>query len=219
MKPDYLVLDIETVSNERAEEYIEKHSSYSAPSNWKDMEKIERYILNAKAKDLDKTALHWTTGKIICICAIDPILQKGFTFSGDDERKILTQFFSLLETGYGSLVGKNSDTFDIPYIVGRAMALDLGLPRTLQHAVTDVDKIFGWSAATTQRANLNRYAFGLGIDTKTSHGSKVQSVYRNIVQGRESWKVLEEYCMQDVKITAEILTRYYKPFTKEENDE
>lgn len=175
---------------------------------------------NAKEKDFDKAGLHWTTGKIVCLCAklldqIDGSIRGCLTLSGEDERKILEGFFNFLIINKVSKIGgKGNVDFDIPFIIGRALVHDIGLPLMLQsNTVDDVDKIFGWGKQASQRATLDRYAFALGIEGKTMHGSEVQGLVNNIRLGIEKWSTLELYCNRDVEIPLDILRRYSKIFT------
>jgi DNA polymerase elongation subunit (family B) len=216
----YLVLDIETVKNNKAEEYIEKFNTYSAPSNYKDVEKIEQYILNAKAKDLESAGLKWWTGKIICIGCYDMLGKKEYVFYGDDEKKIIVDLFTLIERdSYTGIIGKSSSDFDIPFIIGRALRHNTGLPKILQHEkLDDVNKMFSFSKTSQQITSLTNYAWGMEIDGKLGHGSAVQTMYNLAMMGDDTaWTDIVSYCKRDVQIVVEMITRYYKPFNKGEH--
>lgn len=214
----YAVMDIETAENERAKEYYAR-KSYEPAANLKDPAKIEQSILAKRQKDMDQAPLHWWTGKVICICA-NPTTpsSKPFTVYGDNETSVLRTFFDWywwLCDAHGSvqLIGKSGEYFDIPFIIGRLLALDLGIPEPFRRPIRDIDHIFSFSSQCDQRSNLNDYAWGLGIKAKTMHGSDVAGLYAQIQLGdKDRWNDLAAYCAQDVNIAAEMLRRYEKKF-------
>jgi len=217
-----LAWDIETIKNDRAKDYY-LQKSYKAPSNYKDDAKKDAFIQAARQKDIDKAALYWWTGQIICITAIEIETGKDHTFSGPNERDVLSGFFGLLngyvyrdptgknydETINVTLIGKSSELFDRPYTIGRAMYQNIGLPRCLQdkRPITDVNHMFSRSSACQQVGRLSDYAWGLNIDGKLSHGSEVQEMYDN-----DDWDAINKYCLQDSAIVAEMVRRYTKEF-------
>jgi DNA polymerase elongation subunit (family B) len=212
-----IAIDIETVANEYVEEYVSK-KSYSAAANLKDPEKIKANISEKRQADIDKAALHWWTGKIVCIGCVDISSTKPqkMVFFGADEKTNLLGFFSyLLSKGPEySLTGKHTDLFDFPFIVGRALRHDIGIPeqlRTTVYVPRDVNHIFSRSSACAQIASLDDYAFGLRIDPKTAKGSDVAQMYRD-----GKWEELHNYCLHDAEIAAEMIRRYMKPFRLEE---
>jgi len=215
---DIIVFDIETVQGPTADAVLaQKH--YSAPSTYKNPEKIEEYKLNARQKDFDKAALHWTTGKIISIaaCHIGSI-ESPVSWHGDTELEILRQFFVWCNRYPGvPLCGKNSKDFDIPFTIGRAMVYDMGIPMNLKNTrsqyIYDIDNIFGFGSNAPQTASLNTMAIALGLDTKTAHGSDVQAMYNEAtLNNPDKWDEIRTYNVKDTQITAEILRRYLKNF-------
>lgn len=214
-----IVFDIETVSNEKADEYF-KNRTYSAPSNYKNEDKIKEAIEEKRLKDKEKAALHWWTGKIICISAYNIIKEHKTFYSGFDEKKILCDFFDMLNgEPFTYLVGKNSKSFDIPFIVGRAMAHDIGLPVQFRdhtpRTITDVDNIFSYSSACDQVTSLDNYAFGLGIAGKTMSAKSVADYYIMAGLNIEAWNTIKEYCDHDVMITSVMFTRFSKRYISE----
>jgi predicted PolB exonuclease-like 3'-5' exonuclease len=216
-----LAIDIETVKNSNAEKYIEQFNRYEAPSNYKDKEKIEQYILNAKAKDLEQAGLHWWTGKIICIGCYDMLSNTEWFFYGDDEQKILVDFFTLLETNsYTNIIGKSSSDFDIPFIIGRTLRHNIGLPTILRRTnLDDVNKMFSFSKTSSQISSLANYAWGLEIEGKLGHGSQVQTMYNLAMLGdNKQWQDIANYCKRDVMIVVEMVNRYYKCFINQKGE-
>lgn len=208
-----LIIDIETVPADNHEQFY-KQKKYHAPSNYKDQAKIESYINEARLSDMEKAGLHWWTGKIICISAYDIVNDKMHTFYGENEKDVLCKFFDLLNAErVNTLIGKNNSTFDIPFVIGRALHHDTGIPTCLQiKSIRDIDHVFSFSSQCDQRTSLANYAWGLGIDGKSGHGSEVYSMYLATKLNDGEWDTISKYCQQDVKIVSEMYRRYCKQY-------
>ncbi len=216
----FVIIDIETVENDRARELYAR-TTYEADRRLKDPAKIEQSIMEKRQKDMDKAPLHWWTGKVICICAnVIGLEEKPKTFMGDDERELLMSFFDWLDHvwrrthGY-TLIAKSGEFFDFPFLIGRAMSCDIGIPDILRprRSIADIDHIFSFSSQCDQRSNLNNYAFGLNIAGKTGHGSQVAGLYSQIMMGdQDKWNDIGRYCASDTDIASEILRRYLKVY-------
>lgn len=226
MRQLHVSLDIETAPHERAAAYY-AGKRYDAPANYKDPAKIEAAILERRQADMDGAALHWWTGRVLCISAA-PVEPEGSitheTFAGADERKVLCALFDwLCELDADRrviLTGKSSELFDLPYLRGRALALDTGIPDALRvyRPITDVDLIFSHSQQCAQRGKLSDYAFGLALEGKLGKGSDVSDMWIRIQMAdndaaREAaWQELTDYCVRDNDIAATMLQRYLKPY-------
>lgn len=216
--PRNLILwDIETAANQRAKDYFSR-KVYKAPSNWKDKAKIEDYVSTARHEEQSKAGLRWWTGRIVCASLRwlgDKKERK--TFVGPDEAELIRCVFDLLEAESQTpvLIGKNGDTFDRPFLIGRALALDLGIPHCLRpwRPIDDVNQMFGHSARCDQIGKLDEYAFGLGVKMKSGHGSDIQA-WTNLAElGDEVyWDKIAGYCKGDVDIIHEMLRRWEKPY-------
>lgn len=200
--------DIETVPNDRAENWVNSQMP-KAPANYKDPLKIAAKELEAKEKLREKLGLHWWTGRVVLIVAQTESLA---AFIHTNEKVILNEFATWLqENKVTTLVGKSSDDFDIPFLIGRYIANDLGIPYALlsvktQRELTDIDNIFGYRSA--QQSTLENYAFGMGIDGKNGHWSDVQKHWNDYELGNaEGLDKLIRYCQQDVAIVKEFLRR------------
>jgi predicted PolB exonuclease-like 3'-5' exonuclease len=213
---EYISIDIETVANERVEEYIATQH-YKAAANIKDPVKIEANIAEKKLQDREKAALYWVTGRIILIGCEDLTTGKKFMFNGIilKEDEMLVKFFTFIVNSYYSpvLVGKNSRDFDLPFIIGRALVYKLGIPECLhfEKQINDVNHIFSRSSSCNQLGTLDDYAFALGMPLKKFSGSEVQRLYN---EGRHD--ELVEYNIGDVSVVSEMMRRYLKPFVKDE---
>src|SRR5690606_29224177 len=203
--------DIETVASEEGKNLISS-MPISAPSNYKDEKKIKEYCDAKRHELIDKAALTWWTGKIVCVTCVDFISDETHTFYGDDEKKVLVDFFNVLTINYPvhKLVGKNSDDFDLPWLRARAMRHGIGLPHhlRLKYDLSDIQKIFGHSRSSSQVPSLKNMAYGLALPMeKLANGSDVATMYE---EGK--WDEIGEYCLMDSKIVREVYLRYDNRF-------
>lgn len=186
---------------------------------WKENQqhKIRQNIAIKRQKDIDHAAINWWTGKVISITTID---EKGGTrtYMGPDEKIVLSRFFYDLVSDYPHhhLLGKSGEFFDIPFLVGRAMRHNLGLPRHLRRArepLTDINRIFGQSDNHPQVTSLAHYCHGLKLPGKLAHGSDVKGWYALTKTGEDDmWLKIAEYNIHDTMLVAMILERYEKEF-------
>lgn len=215
--PNFLPFDIETVANAQAKAYYAA-KVYEAPSNYKDPEKIEDYKLKARFEDEKKAALSWWTGKIVCIHVRSLYKRTGKSFVGENEAALLNAFFNWVTAeGRGVLIGKSSKYFDSPFMIGRCIALDLGIPSFLRpyRQIEDIDEVFGIGARADQAGKLSDYAAGMGIASKLGNGQDVQHWYNAATTGKdpEGFKKIATYCEGDVMIVDEFLRRWSKAWT------
>jgi hypothetical protein len=213
--------DIETVPNSEAENWVNSQLP-KAPANYKDPLKIAAKELENREKLRDKLALHWWTGRVVLICAsVDGL---NHSFISRDEVQILHWFADFLKDHQiSTLMGKSSDDFDVPFLVGRYIANDIGIPSVLQpynnRVVQDIDQWFGHRSS--QQSTLENYAWGMGIRGKTASYKKVAEWWDGYLDGnKESMPQLIAYCAQDVAIVSEFLKRtrtWNAPSWKEEN--
>lgn len=207
-----LVIDIETVENDRAKDYYGT-KNYEAPSNYKSAESILKYTDAAKDKDRQKAALRSWTGKVICIgyCVVKDyvMIQSPKTFHGDDESQILKSFGDMIIDMEGmnslELWGWNSVDFDFPFLYDRYRSLNLGVPPILdqRYYLKDVKHLgrMNKSSSLTKRS-LNDALWGMELESKSGSGNQVAGWYLE-----DNWEAISSYCMDDVARTADILIR------------
>lgn len=215
--PNFLPFDIETVANAAAKAYYAS-KTYEAPSNYKDQEKIDKYILEKRFEDEKKAALSWWTGKVVCIHVRSVFKKIGKSFVGENEAALLNAFFTWVAAeGHFILIGKSSKYFDKPFILGRCIALDIGIPQFLRpyRPLEDIDEVFGLGARADQAGKLSDYAAGMGIKGKSGNGQDVQHWYNVATTGKDpdGFKKIASYCEDDVMIVDEFLRRWNKTWT------
>jgi predicted PolB exonuclease-like 3'-5' exonuclease len=232
----YLAYDIETAENEQAAAYYDAKEYTPDPAlspvdqipsrilelksddlrnqraaDWKleQAAKIETSIQSRRTADRGKAAISWWTAKIICIC-IEDDQGKRKTFNNVDERQLLCDFFATILADYynHTLIGKSSEDFDKPFVVGRALFHDIGLIphfRT-RDEITDVNQIFGHKG-NSQITSLANYAWGFALGSKGGKGSDVGDWYKAGLHD-----VIADYCAQDVSLVSQILKRWRTSF-------
>jgi 3'-5' exonuclease len=207
----FLAFDIETVVSAEGKKLIEE-LDIKAPSNYKDQEKISAYIEEKRKNELEKAALYWWTGKIVCISAVEIGTNDHWVGHDDCEKTLIQTFLNLLMEKWPAhmLVGKNSEEFDEPWVRARAMRHDLGVvPHLrLKRGFSDVQRIFGYTRGSGQVTSLENIAKGLYLTTqKKIKGAEVETLWNDLRH-----KELREYCLDDSRMVAEIWQRYAKEF-------
>ena len=182
-------------------------------------EKIKRHVALNQLKDLEKAALYWWSSKVISIAWVHvhletfEIVSDGCVVS-EVEDDVISKFYDAsINSPYevAGVIGKNSKNFDIPYLIGRTLALNLGIPDFLRATMSrlgDIDEIFGsLSARNSQITTLENYAFGLGIEGKMMDGSRVETLYKN-----GDLDTIGRYNIDDVRILLEIYRRWRRRY-------
>lgn len=215
-------IDIETVSQGKKAIDFTDSAYYKAAANIKDPVKIAANIQKQKDTAQGKHGLHWTVGKVLSVAVVDCFGgEYDMVYFGHDEAKILTDLANKIESnGSLYLIGKTSQDFDYPFLVGRYMALNLPVPRLLRRSkfLLDSDKFFGYRASSGQTAKLDHYAHGIDYAGKPMHGGQVQELYNTImaaemegdtVAANAGWKQLADYNVHDCNVVKELARRYY----------
>jgi DNA polymerase elongation subunit (family B) len=231
-----LFLDIETVSQHRTFEEV--------PDEWKPLWRHKAEILlkdkqPVSAEDVEKiyekSAIYAEFGKIICIsCGIvsGPPTDRKLTlksFSGDDEKALLTGFADLLRKWAPDhskyLCAHNGREFDFPYLCRRMIILGMSIPAVLNMSgkkpweVQHIDTMELWKFGEYRSfVGLNLLAHTLGIPTPKDDidGSQVGNVYW--VQG--DLPRIVTYCQKDVITVAQVYLRMHgESLIRDENIE
>lgn len=228
-----LFLDIETAS---------QHPSYDQCSDeWKKLWDLKSvHLLKNKEHETSETiyeraGIYAEFGKIICIsCGIVHGIDadKKITiksFSGDDEKLVLSQFLEMLgkwacDTGK-YLCAHNGKEFDYPFLCRRMIVHQLPIPAILQVSgkkpweVNHLDTLDLWKFGDYKSyTSLNLLACTLNIPTPKDDidGSMVGSVYWN----DKDLPRIVHYCQKDVITVAQVFLRINgEQLIKQENIE
>jgi len=213
-------IDIETVSQgKRASDYTDLQPLKLG--NVKDPEKVRLATIEKRDEARDKHGLNWWTGSVVSVALVDVYHSKdNKVFYGFDEGQVLVDLSKELNLFPMKLFGKSSKGFDFPFLVGRYMANRIPVPRVLKErsALFDVDDFFGFSSGHNQRGKLQDYAHGMNMPGKLMNGSRVQSLYNQIIDAKmrgataeviELWSILTNYNIDDALKVADMIRLYY----------
>ena len=220
-----LVLDIETVP--QVSRYVDM------PENFKPFwKKKAAQVIKEDAELADEegyfdyAGIYAEFGKIICISVGAYVEDKDTgnqtlrikSFYGKDEKKVLNEFFSLLNLKYHdlkkhALCGHNIKEFDVPYICRRALVNGLRLPKILDIGglkpweVNNIDTLQLWKFGDYKNytsLNLLANIFGIPTPKDDIDGSMVADVFWN----QNDLERIRTYCQKDVLTTAQLLLKY-----------
>ena len=160
-------------------------------------------------------------GKIICI-SVGVITEKGEkkirikSFSGDDEKKLLQEFFEMLTKHFNSaehvLCAHNGKEFDYPYISRRGLINGLKLPKILDNSgkkpweVKHLDTLELWKFGDYKHytsLNLLTAIFDIPSPKDDISGADVAKVYYI----ENDLPRIVKYCQKDVLALAQLLIR------------
>ena len=216
---DVLFLDIETVPQEKEwnqlsesmQELYAKKTAYQRKEEFNPEEFYERAGIWAEV------------GKIICISVAyfnqqsDQTTLRVTSFSGDDERQILLDFKSLLESHFSNpknvLCAHNGKEFDFPYIARRMIIHQVELPKKLNlfgkkpWEVPHLDTMELWKFGDYKHyTSLQLLASILGVPSPKDDidGSDVARVYYE----EQDVARIVEYCEKDTITLAQLLLRF-----------
>ncbi len=187
----FLMLDIETtpikIEHESVKEYL--------------MDKK----LNKEIRSLDPNY-----SKIITIC-LKIMDEPVKVFSGDDEKKILNEFWNFLEefstkNPFYRIVTHNGYKFDVPFIMLRSYMNEINIPKTIKINTNQWNMmnsnhfdtmIFFSNNGNFVNSNLYILATlnGIKIPENKTSGSEIERMYIN-----KEWDKITEHCCQDVEV-------------------
>jgi DNA polymerase elongation subunit (family B) len=198
-----IILDLETCPIDDVLTYL---PPVSAPSNYKDVEKIAEYIVEKTLEAADRAALKPDLCRIVCL---------GYLVSGTKEpvmhvckdehaeKVALTKLAQHINTHGCDVITFNGHRFDLPVIMRRALYLGVSMKALSvdRYRSTHIDlfqkltfngQIDGFS--------LSFYAqrFGLGGDLEVS-GKEIPAMVKAM-----EWDAIARHCRQDILWTAGI---------------
>jgi len=214
-----LFLDIETVPlsatyndlDERSRKLWEHKSSFLVKQETDTPEMLYQ-----------RAGIYSEFGKIICIgCGF--ITQEGNvkklrikSFYGDDEKKLLTEFKSMLDTSFNDdsklLCAHNGKEFDFPYIARRMLINSITLPVVLNISrkkpweIQHLDTLDMWKFGDYKHyasLDLLTHIFNIPTPKNDIDGSRVASVYWD----ENDLQRIVTYCQKDVVALVNVFLR------------
>lgn len=177
------------------------------------------------SKSWTKTSqLYPEFGRIVCI-SVGTFKGKGLevtSYYGYDEASILRSFFNGFGTRNELFVGHAIHYFDLPFIIKRAMALGVLMPKRFitycnpnikPWERTDICTNLTYRVGSSPGSSLEALCAMLGIKSpkENAHGSEVGQMF---YEGRI--EEIADYCAEDVLATHKIFFRMYYAFCVED---
>lgn len=147
----------------------------------------------------DKEKFDYINNRVTCITLFNVENEFPISFYGEDETKILNQFWIAIGSS-DEIITYCGDTFDIPFLVKRSLINNVKVSNNFKkikfidlYKVTNsfficYDKYLG--------GKLRDWAKIFNINIETENGSKMGEYYNN-----KDWKSIKSHCEEDVKIT------------------
>jgi len=155
-----------------------------------------------------KGALSSLGGRVVCICLLFDDGKKIHEESliGNDERFLLSSFWSLIGTG-DIFIGHNVFGFDLPFIRQRCWILGVRPSRRVDlrrfYTADLLDTMQIWTNwGSSKLVSLDALGSVLGVGTKTGHGEDVAGWW-----ARGEFNRIASYCRDDVRLTYRVFCR------------
>lgn len=200
MNTNYLVFDIETSSLPDSELEVVK-PEFKPAANLKDPDKIKASIEEKKLAWKEDAALSALTGKVVAI---------GFRDKGGDfllftpltEHQIIRDFWHMMINPI-TLVGFNSNSFDLPFLIRRSWKLGIPIPYWLREgryfSKLCVDLKDLWQLGDRQaHGTLAQLAVHFGLPGKLGSGKDFAKLLETDPESAR------EYLKRDLEITDQL---------------
>lgn len=138
--------------------------------------------------------------RIICICAYNVDTKETKSFCGEDEAKILEEFLAYIAAcNSPHLIGYNIDSFDLPFMVRRAVVHKKRVPSFYNTDLRKVANGFKYSYNKHEKGRLRDWAMILGMQVDTLPGSEMFKLY-----SEKKFDEVEKHCLEDIEITKKL---------------
>jgi hypothetical protein len=197
-----LYFDIET---EVCHDAIQFMDEPTAPSNYKDPEKIAAYIAEKRQEQIEKAPLDADYGQIVAIGVKSDAGDTTALLARDDsdERTIINLFWKYYANANGVSCGYNIIGFDLPYLMRRSFALGIkpavipSLAKYRYHPTLDLMMVlYNWQGFKGLKWVAKRY--GLDNPLPDLEGSQVATMDN---------KTLRAYVINDVELVYQLWER------------
>lgn len=205
MITEAVIIDIETSAKVSQEMLGLLMNKISAPANYKDKDKIEKYIEEKKAALLERAALSPLTGEV---AVVGLAWRAQYATSWEHEvldasageetlLRALDERMPRLDTR--RIVTFNGGRFDLPFLAARYAIRGMSsypwpAPRDRQHL--DLFAVLG------EQGSLDQWAIAMGMPTKD-----IKSADMPALVAAGEWEAVREHCLGDVLVTAALYER------------
>lgn len=155
--------------------------------------------------DIETSGLHGIEDKISCISILNIQTDEKISFCGEDEKKILTDFWKAID-GALEIYGYNSNSFDWVFITQRTLINNIPVcPTFSKIKLTDLRLIstaFFTCYNKNVKGTLDQWENHLIGKNKETNGEEMIEAYK-----RKDWKLIKEHCEEDCVVTKELYNR------------
>jgi len=159
-----------------------------------------KYIL-----DIETTGLAGIEDRITCISLLNLSTNKIISFYGEDERKILQDFWKEID-GALEIYGFNSNSFDCPFLIQRTLINNIPVCPTFHKIrLTDlrlISTLFFTSYNKAIKGTLNQWNNHFFGKDKKTNGEEVIEAYK-----KRDWETIKNHCEEDIIVTEELYKR------------
>jgi uncharacterized protein YprB with RNaseH-like and TPR domain len=143
---------------------------------------------------------------VTCICTLNTVNEEVKVFqvlADHNEKKMLHEFWEYIsQIDKPNLVGFNSSSFDIPYIIHRSIVRAEKIPKFYTLDLRKTVNSFFISYESKVKGNLAYWSNVLGIKQSTDSGMMMISYFL-----RGEYEKIKEHNIEDIKITYELFKR------------
>lgn len=174
-------------------------------------EKFEQYKVTAWQEFVQKAALSATTGRVLLIGVLNNDDFHGFGV--DNEAGIIATFWDLVTDALEvklRIIGHNSNSFDLPFLVRRSWLLGVPVPREIRQGrywnPLFLDTMEAWSFGAREYTSLNDIGRFFGVGQKTAGvcgGDFARLWFGTPAEHKQAL----EYNEQDLRLTAAIAAK------------
>ncbi len=213
---DILFLDIETVP--MFQDFSELSENFQ--KHWDKKSTYFRSETESASDVYQRAGIYAEFGKIVCISVgliVNGNQLRAKSFSGDDEKLLLTEFANMLNSwdknGSKQLCGHNLKEFDVPYIARRMLVNGIKLPPSLDIAgkkpweINHLDTLDLWKFGDYKHYTslaLLADLFEIPTPKDDIDGSQVYEVYYI----EKDINRIAIYCEKDVLCVANLLLKF-----------
>lgn len=156
-------------------------------------------IIDAETTSLDPSE----NGRITCISTYNFDDAKTISFWGQDESKLLSDFWNYVERlKTPTLVGFNSASFDIPYLIHRSIVCEQKVRKYNHIDLRLIANSFFTSYNKMTKGNLAYWAAVLGIHQYTPGGAQMIALFLE-----KKYDEIKCHCEEDIMITKALYER------------
>jgi len=152
--------------------------------------------------DIETTGLDCFEHRITCISIIDIDSEAVQSFYGDDEQKLIQNFWTAVKDAK-LLVGFNNHSFDWPFLLRRSLFYAIKIIKVKQMDLRKEASGFWEHYDKKISGKLSDYTKKLtGEEPGTNGGSKMPQLY---LEGK--WEEIKDHCEEDIKLTKLLFDR------------